>query len=101
MNFLLNEESNNNISINSGQKLGFILEKNEVINILNSQNNPSFSVTITGEDISLNGSVLSNNLKNDFINKNDNNILNKIKTIKTIKSDMPEVKEEQIENIHE
>ena len=105
LNCLLNEESNNNInnniSINSGQKLGHILEKNGVINLLNSQNNPSFSVTISGEDISLNGSVLSNNLKNDFINKSDHNILNKIKSIKTIKSDMPEVKEEQIEQIHE
>ena len=31
----------------------------------------------------------------------DNNFLNKIKTIKTIKSDMPEIKEEQLEHSHD
>ena len=46
--FILNEDSNffiNNKTNDSGSKLGKVLEKNNVINILNSQNNPSFTVT--------------------------------------------------------
>ena len=105
----INYNINNNIIHDNEKKLGHILEKNKVINILNSRNNASFSVTITGEDISLTGSFITNNLyssnksniKNEFVGGGDNNFLNKIKTIKTIKSDMPEVKEEQLEHSHD
>ena len=105
----INYNINNNIIHDNEKKLGHILEKNKVINILNSRNNASFSVTITGEDISLTGSFITNNLyssnksniKNEFVGGGDNNFLNKIKTIKTIKSDMPEIKEEQLEHSHD
>ena len=86
----------------SNIQLGQILQNNKVKNILNNNNNASFSVT-SMEDISFSNSNISNNLfnsnlsyKNDFKSFIEGKI-NKIKSIKSIKSDMSEVKELQIE----
>ena len=91
---------------NSNIQLGQMLQNNKVKNILNNNNNASFSITNSMEDISFSNSCISNNNifnstishhgKNEFKNFMDSKI-NKIKSIKTIKSDMTEVKELQIE----
>jgi hypothetical protein len=83
-----------------------MLQNNKVKNILNNNNNASFSITNSMEDVSFSNSYISNNNifnstishhgKNEFKNFMDSKI-NKIKSIKTIKSDMTEVKELQIE----
>ena len=88
----------------SNVQLGQMLQNNKVKNILNNNNNASFSVS-SMEDISFSNSNISNN--NNFfgsINYSKNEFksfiegkINKIKSIKTIKSDMTEVKELQIE----
>ena len=94
---------NNNKFVDSGTKLGLLLENNKIVNILNSRKNPSFTVSYTGNDNSLTGSCFSNNLyssiksniKNDVGNMGTKLEINltRIKTVKTITSDMPEVKE--------
>ena len=105
-----NESSNcNTIDIlrsDSATQLGQILANNKVVNILNNNNNASFSVSYTVEDssISLNQSYMNNKL-NQSINKliqsqiskgkNINNI-NNIK-INKIQNNMPRVEEAQIE----
>ena len=85
----------------SNVQLGQILQNNKVKNILNNNNNASFSVT-SMEDISFSNSVISNN--NNFfgsLNYSKNEfksfIEGKIKSIKTNKGEMAEVKELQIE----
>ena len=89
----------------SNIQLGQMLQNNKVKNILNNNNNASFSVT-SMEDISFNNSALSNNnnLFNSNLNFSKNDLksfiegkINKIKSIKSIKSDMTEVKELQNE----
>ena len=88
----------------SNVQLGQILQNNKVKNILNNNNNASFSVT-SMEDISFSNSVISNNnnffgslnySKNEFKSFIEGKI-NKIKSIKTNKGEMAEVKELQIE----
>ena len=89
----------------SNIQLGQILQNNKVKNILNNNNNASFSVT-SMEDISFSNSNISNNNNNFFgsINYSKNEFksfiegkINKIKSIKTNKGEMDEVKELQIE----
>ena len=91
----------------SNIQLGQMLQNNKVKNILNNNNNASFSVT-SMEDISFsNSNISNNNYNNNFfgsLNYSKNEFksfiegkINKIKSIKTIKSDMSEVKELQIE----
>ena len=91
----------------SNIQLGQMLQNNKVKNILNNNNNASFSVT-SMEDISFsNSNISNNNYNNNFfgsINYSKNEFksfiegkINKIKSIKTMKSDMTEVKELQIE----
>jgi len=90
----------------SNIQLGQMLQNNKVKNILNNNNNASFSVS-SMEDISFSNSNISNINNNNFfgsINYSKNEFksfiegkINKIKSIKTIKSDMTEVKELQIE----
>ena len=88
----------------SNVQLGQILQNNKVKNILNNNNNASFSVT-SMEDISFSNSVISNNnnffgslnySKNEFKSFIEGKI-NIIKSIKTNKGEMAEVKELQIE----
>ena len=83
--------------------LGQVLQNNKVKNILNNNNNASFSVT-SMEDISFSNSAISNNLFNSSLSYQKNEFksfiegkINKIKSIKSIKSDMTEVKEVQTE----
>ena len=98
------------IFADSNIQLGQMLQNNKVKNILNSNNNASFSVTnsVSMDDISFSNSYTSNNFNNNLFgsvkshSKNDlknfiDGKLNKIKSIKTIKSDMSEVKEVQAE----
>ena len=56
-----NDSNNNNNYTDSGTQLGKILEKNKVVNMLNGNNNPSFTITYTGEESSI-GSILNSNL---------------------------------------
>ena len=87
----------------SNIQLGQMLQNNKVKNILNNNNNASFSVS-SMEDISFSNSNISNINNNNFfgsINYSKNEfksfIEGKINKIKSIKSDMTEVKELQIE----
>ena len=99
--FTQSEDSNismsNNINSESGMQLGQILAKNKVVNILNNDNNASFSVSYTIEDNtslsqSLNKLAQSQNkLNQSSLSKNKNLNLDKIRNI------MPEVKEAPIE----
>ena len=78
----------------SNIQLGQCLQNNKVKNILNPNNNATFSITnsISMDDISFSNSYISNNFNNLFgsiKSKNDG----KINKIKSIKSDMAEVKE--------
>ena len=98
------------IFADSNIQLGQCLQNNKVKNILNPNNNASFSVTNTSsmDDISFSNSYMSNNFnmnlfgsvkshsKNEMKNYLDGK-LNKIKSIKTIKTDMSAVKEVQAE----
>ena len=56
-----NDSNNNNNYTDSGTQLGKILEKNKVVNMLNGNNNPSFTITYTGEESSI-GSILTSNI---------------------------------------
>ena len=82
----------------SNIQLGQMLQNNKVKNILNNNNNASFSVT-SMEDISFNNSALSNNnnLFNSTLKGFIEGKINKIKSIKSIKRDMTEVTELQNE----
>ena len=102
-----NEESNtsinNNINSESGTQLGQILANNKVVNILNSNNNASFSVSYTAEDnTSLTQSYNLNNRINQSGNVlNQSNLsrgkhLNNI-NINTFNNDMTAVPEAPIE----
>ena len=95
----------------SNMQLGQVLQKNKVKNILNNNNNASFSVTNSMEDISFSNSHISNNnnlfasylssTKNDYKNFFDTKLFHQIKSIKSLKSiktiqtDIPEIKEVQ------
>ena len=80
--------------VDSNIQLGQMLQNNKVKNILNNNNNASFSVT-SMEDISfLNGNISNNNL---FGSQNFSKNEIKNKSIKQINSNMAEVKELQNE----
>ena len=92
----------------SNIQLGQILQNNKVKNILNNDNNASFSVTFSMEDFSFTNSHISNNnnlfgsyisnAKNDYNNFFDSKLhhqIKSLKSVKTIQSDIPEVKEVQ------
>lgn len=94
----------------SNIQLGQVLQNNKVKNILNNNNNASFSVTYSMEDVSFSNSHISNyninlfgsyksNARNDYKNLFDGklNQLKSITSIKTIQTDMSEVKEVQAE----
>ena len=72
-----------------------MLQNNKVKNILNNNNNASFSVT-SMDDISFSNSTTSNN---NFFGPQQNFFKNeiKIKPIKTLLSDMEDIKELQTE----
>ncbi len=98
--FFQNDGSNfsvtDNLRSESASQLGQILANNKVVNILNSNNNASFSVSCTVDDssISLTQSLLNNKLNQSQISKNKN--LNNI-NINRIQNIMPKVEEAQIE----
>ena len=98
--FFQNDGSNfsvtDNLRSESASQLGQILANNKVVNILNSNNNASFSVSCTIDDssISLTQSLLNNKLNQSQISKNKN--LNNI-NINRIQNIMPKVEEAQIE----
>ena len=96
------KKSGNNITdsynnLNSEKQLGKILEKNKVVNILNSNNGASFSVSCSGEDSSLFGSIFKSNIvlpnaenkQFDFKNKDEIHL----SRLETLKSEMDEIKE--------
>ena len=87
-----NDSNNNNNYTDSGTQLGKILEKNKVVNMLNGNNNPSFTITYTGEESSI-GSILNSNLfspnKTTKIFDFRNNIEPPLKKLKT--TNMPSV----------
>ena len=87
-----NDSNNNNNYTDSGTQLGKILEKNKVVNMLNGNNNPSFTVTYTGEESSM-ASILNSNLfspnKTSKIFDFRNNIELPLKRLKT--TNMPSV----------
>ena len=91
----------NTISNESGSQLGQILANNKVVNILNSTNNPLFSVTISNEDSSLTGSFTGNNLYTSTLSTKKNEFKNivemNVNRIKSMKTEMPVVKELQNE----
>ena len=98
------------IFADSNIQLGQCLQNNKVKNILNPNNNATFSLTnsVSMDDISFSNSYISNNFNNNLFgsiishSKNEHKTfidgkLNKIKSIKTVRSDMSEVKEVQVE----
>ena len=96
--------SNNNVLTESGKQLGKFLEQNKVVNIFNSNNNASFSVSYTVDDnnLSLSQSNTYNILNQSINNKLNQSTVSKGKNInniniKKIKIIMPEVEEAQIE----
>ena len=100
-----NENNDTNIIGNeSDTQLGKILANNKVVNLLNSTNNPMFSISISNEESSLTSSFIGNNLyssnlftkNNEFKKKGEINT-NRIKSIKSLKSEMPTVNELQNE----
>lgn len=99
-NSMQNDDSDLSISksINneSGTQLGKVLEKNKVINLLNSNNDPSFSITYTYEDnnLSFSQSFMNINMNQSNISKGKN--INNI-NINKIKNSMPKVEEAQVE----
>ena len=105
---LPNEDSNtsinNNINSESGTQLGQILAKNKVVNILNSDNNASFSLSYTVEDnISMTQSSYMNNrisrsgtLNQSNMSRGRNININNI-NINIISREMAAVPEAQIE----
>ena len=104
----------NSIKINDSQahfmeseesQIGKFLERNKVINILNSHNNATFTLSFTNNNIERNSSndkSLNNNLSISIKMNKNNDSKNKIEVslrkVKTIKSDMPIVKETQTEH---
>ena len=103
---LQNESSNFNandaLRSDSTTQLGQILANNKVVNILNNNNNASFSVSYTVEDssISLTQSYVNNKL-NQSINKLSQSQISRGKNINIkvnkIQNNMPRVEEAQIE----
>ena len=94
-----NEDSNasifNNINNESGSQLGQVLANNKVVNILNNNNNASFSVSYTVEENnSLTQSYLNNKLNQSNISKGK--VFNSI-NINKLNNSMTEVTEAQIE----
>ena len=94
-----NEDSNistsHNVMNESEMQLGQILANNKVVNILNGNNNDSFSVSYTCEDnLSFSQSFMNNKLNQSILSKGKN--INNI-NINRIKNIMPEVQEAQIE----
>ena len=94
-------DSYNFIGNDSGKQLGQILANYKVTNILNNNNNASYSISVTVEDSSFNGSGLGNNLYSSTRSNKKNDFRNKVEMplnkIRTIQSDMPEVKEDKNE----
>jgi len=90
----------------SNIQLGQMLQNNQVKNILNNNNNASFSVTNSMDDISFSNSGISNNInlfgstishaKNDYKSLLEGKV-NKKKSIKSVQTDMTDIKEVQIE----
>ena len=90
----------------SNIQLGQVLQNNQVKNILNNNNNASFSVTNSMDDISFSNSGISNNInlfgstishsKNDYKSLLEGKV-NKKKSIKSVQTDMTDIKEVQIE----
>jgi hypothetical protein len=95
----INDSYNN---LNSETQLGKILEKNKVVNILNSNNGASFSISCSGEDSSLSGSIFKSNIVSPNVENNQFDFKNKdevhLSRLATIKTEMEEVKELQNEN---
>ena len=100
------KKSANNISdscnnLNSETQLGKILEKNKVVNIMNSNNGASFSVSCSGEDSSLSGSIFKSNIVSPNVENKQFDLPNKdefhLSRLATIKTEMEEVKELQNE----
>ena len=95
----INDSYNN---LNSEKQLGKILEKNKVVNILNSNNGASFSISCSGEDSSLSGSIFKSNIVSPNVENNQFDFKNKdevhLSRLATIKTEMEEVKELQNEN---
>lgn len=73
-NININININNNINNNDNSlPLGQILAKNNVVNILNSNDNPSFSVSASADPGSISGSILNNiNISNSYLSKGGN-----------------------------
>lgn len=96
-----NEDSNINMSniimSESEMQLGQVLADNKVVNILNTNNSASFSISCTVEDnLSYSQSFMNNKINQSILSKGKNKNLNNI-NIKKTKNIMPEVKEAQIE----
>ena len=98
--FMLQNEDSKFIS---GNQLGKVLEKNKVTNMLSNNNNPSFTVSFSVDESSINNTsiftkpILSSSMKAaqnvDLKIKNEVNL----KQIKTMKNEMPKVLEAQVE----
>ena len=98
--FMLQNEDSKFIS---GNQLGKVLEKNKVTNMLSNNNNPSFTVSFSVDESSINNTsiftkpILSSSMKAaqnvDLKIKNEVNL----KKIKTMKNEMPKVLEAQVE----
>ena len=94
----MNDSCNN---LNKEKHLGKILEKNKVVNILNSNKGASFSISCSGEYSSFAGSIFKSNIMSsnaenkqfDFKNKDEFHL----SRIETLNSEMVEVKELQNE----
>ena len=96
-----NEDSNINMSniimSESEMQLGQVLADNKVVNILNTNNSASFSISCTVEDnLSYSQSFMNNKINQSILSKGKNKNLNNI-NIKKTKNIMPEVREAQIE----
>ena len=109
-NICQSEDSNVNLShialneSENGSQFGQVLENHKVVNILNNNNNASFSVSCTVEEnsLSFSQSFLNNKLSQTINNKLNQSIISKGKSINNIninkfKNAMPEVEEAQIE----
>ena len=73
-----------------------------MVNILNSNNGASFSISCSGEDSSLSGSIFKSNIVSPNVENNQFDFKNKdevhLSRLATIKTEMEEVKELQNEN---
>ena len=101
-----NSIQNDDSSNESGLQLGKILANNKVVNLLNNNNDASFSVSCTVEDnnlsLSQSQSMMNNRLKESINNKLNQSGLSKNKNlnninINNIKNIMPKVEEAQVE----